>query len=202
MKYPLTLRVFTIIVLLFNGFFPVSHLFAQSSEVIHNSTATDSPEKSRSEPSVIFRIENTLTPPSEFFEYLDMNFSAPVSIEQVSPGEFHIFNLVPFRSYFFEFKGSGPMLLGVTTADISKIQRYILGMSDLDPDRIIAADVTCDGRVSAADLVDIRRVILGKSPAFSCNKSWKFIPATAEFLFTGTTIDLGTIKAIKIGHVN
>src|SRR5690606_12403642 len=202
MKYPITLHAYVLFIawltLVLSG---NSTLFAQSAEVIHNSPIVDTPENSRAAPSVIFRIESTLTNPSDYFEYLDMNFTPPVSVEQVSPGEFHIFNLQPFRSYKFDFKGNGPVLLEVTISDVAKIARHLLGLRTLDPVSIIAADVTCDGRLSAADLVDIRRLILDKTTMFTCGVSWKFIPATADFYYDGTTVDLGTVRAIKIGNV-
>lgn len=203
MKYPLTLRVcFLFLIFITLGLSGNLQLKAQSNENSIASANTNNNENFRAAPSVIFRIENTLTPPSEFFEYLDMNFTPPVSIEQVSPGVFHIYDFPAFHTFTMEFKGNGPVLQGVTTADISKIQRYILGNGALEPDRIIAADVNCDGRVSATDLVDIRKVLLGKSSTFGCGASWKFVPATASFIYNGTTVDLGTIKAIKIGHTN
>lgn len=203
MKHPLTQPVCVLFLAFITlGLFGNSTVLAQGPDDNNSSIIFTRNDNLRSAPSVIFRIENTLTPPSEYFEYLEMNFFPPSSIEQISPGVFHIYDLSPFNTYTLEFKGNGPMLLGVTTADISKILRHILGFGALDPDRLIAADATCDGRVSAADLVDIRKVILGKAPAFGCGVSWKFVPASSEFLYVGTTIDLGTIKAIKIGHAN
>src|SRR5690606_1869465 len=121
-----------------------SSLFAQSAEVIHISPIVDTPGNSRAAPSVIFRIESTLTDPSDYFEYLEMNFTPPTRLEQVSPGLFHIYDLSLFQSYSFGFKGNGPVLLEVTTSDVAKISRHLLGLRTLDPDSMIAADVTCD----------------------------------------------------------
>ncbi len=203
MKYPSTLRVcFLFLTFITFGLFGNSHVQAQSQKNSISSANADNVEKIRAAPSVIFRIENTLTPPTEFFEYLEIKGIPPPNMEQVSPGEFHIYDLPSNRLCTIEFKGNGPALLGVTTADLSKIQRYILGNGALEPDRIIAADANGSGTVTAADLVDIRKVLLGKTPIFGSGVSWKFVPAFSEFYYTGTTIDLGTIKAIKIGHVN
>lgn len=204
MKYPLTLHAlffhmafFALCILFTNG------IIAQKAFNPDNLTSLDQASSSeRSMPSVIFTLTNTLTPPDEYFEYLDMSIGGGAYMEQVSPGVFHIFNLQPFREYSFALKGTGPMELGVTTMDISLILMHILGYSTLDPIKLIAADATGDGRVSAADLVDIRRVLLGKAPAFGCRVSWKFIPGVSNFFYSGTTIDLGTIQAIKVGHVN
>ena len=51
---------------------------------------------------------------------------------------------------------------GVTALDLVLVQRHLLGLTRLDdPFKIIAADINGDGRVSAFDLVDLRRLILG-----------------------------------------
>ena len=53
---------------------------------------------------------------------------------------------------------------GVSTLDLVKIQKHILGKSPLESEmREVAADVNNDGKVSALDLLDIRKLILGKT---------------------------------------
>ncbi|MBK7425894.1 MAG: T9SS type A sorting domain-containing protein [Saprospiraceae bacterium] len=86
------------------------------------------------------------------------------------------------RTYVIEPSRNDNALNGVTTADISLIQRHILGNGALANEyKLIAADATGDGRISAADLVDIRKVILDKAPMFGVNKSWRFVPTEFEF---------------------
>jgi hypothetical protein len=64
---------------------------------------------------------------------------------------------------------------GVSTLDLVKIQKHILGKSLLESEmREIAADVNNDGKISALDLLDIRKLILGKTDAFDKVGSWKF----------------------------
>ena len=64
---------------------------------------------------------------------------------------------------------------GVSTLDLVKIQKHILGKSPLESQmREVAADVNADGKVSALDLVDIRKLILGKTSEFDKVGSWKF----------------------------
>lgn len=204
MKFPSTLRDFSCIVFFLSfTFLSIHEITAQE---ITNPDILNSTDKiysaERSIPSAIFTLTNTLTPPDEYFEYLDLNQGGNAYMEQVSPGVFHIYNLKPFSQYSIKLNGTGPMELGVSTLDISLILMHILGISTLDPIKLIAADANGDGRVSAADLVDIRRLILGKTPAFSIGVSWKFVPELLDFMFTGSTIDLGNILAIKVGHVN
>ena len=61
---------------------------------------------------------------------------------------------------------------GVTTADILRIQKHILGQELIkDPYELIAADVDQSGHVSARDISLIRQLILGKTDHFPSGKS-------------------------------
>lgn len=65
-------------------------------------------------------------------------------------------------------------LNGVSTIDIVMIQRHILGLETfVDPYQLIASDANNDGNISASDLTEIRRVILGVKNEFK-NDSWRF----------------------------
>jgi hypothetical protein len=71
---------------------------------------------------------------------------------------------------------------GVSTLDLVLIQRHILGQQLLDsPYKLIAADVNNSQRVTAADLVDLRKVILGILPTFPNNSSWRFVDVAQVF---------------------
>ncbi|MGB3227189.1 MAG: T9SS type A sorting domain-containing protein [Saprospiraceae bacterium] len=66
---------------------------------------------------------------------------------------------------------------GVTTADIVKIQRHILGIESIsDPLKLIAADVNASSNITAADISELRKLILGVNPKFSKVPNWLFIP--------------------------
>ncbi len=93
---------------------------------------------------------------------------------------------------------------GVTTTDLIMIQRHILGIEPFtDPYILIAADVNRSGSITAADLADIRKVLLGKAPGFPNNESWRFVPKnTYQVRIENEDIDLGTSFGIKIGDVN
>ncbi len=71
---------------------------------------------------------------------------------------------------------------GVTTADIVKIQRHILGMELLTtPYKLIAADVNKSFTITASDISEIRKLILGVNAEFTKVNSWLMIPA--DFVF-------------------
>lgn len=61
-------------------------------------------------------------------------------------------------------------LVGITTLDLVIIQKYLIGLIKItDPYCILAADISGDGRTTAFDLLELRRIILGSKPFY---KSW------------------------------
>jgi len=107
---------------------------------------------------------------------------------------------------------------GITTLDMVLILKHILNIQAFDsPYQSIAADVNKSNSISAADLVAIRRVILGTASTFPNNNgSWRFIDADYNFLdsnpldedFPETlTINLSkdtdfNFIGVKVGDVN
>ena len=109
---------------------------------------------------------------------------------------------------------------GVVTSDLLLIQRHILQISPLStPYRIIAADANRSGTVTGADIVELRRLILGITTALSVNTSWRFVDKSWVFpdptnpftpVFPETiTVDPVTqdelaldFVAVKVGDVN
>ena len=73
-------------------------------------------------------------------------------------------------------------LNGVSTLDLVVIQRHILGLDYLaTPYENIAADINADGSLSASDLIQLRKLILGTISELPDNGSWRFINSTFEF---------------------
>jgi hypothetical protein len=71
---------------------------------------------------------------------------------------------------------------GVSTLDLVKIQRHILGLELLDsPYKVIAADVTGDEKLKASDLLVLRKLILGVIADIPTNESWRFVDKNQEF---------------------
>ena len=67
-------------------------------------------------------------------------------------------------------------LNGVSTLDLVKIQRHILGLEDLDsPYKLIAADINADDKIKASDLSQLRKLILGVITDLPTNESWRFV---------------------------
>lgn len=108
---------------------------------------------------------------------------------------------------------------GVSTLDIVQIQRHILDIEGLnDPYKMVAADVNNDQKITAGDMTELRKLILGVTDSFANNDSWKIFdksykfidPATAQTEYLPMTYSLDKIqsnrvvdfRAVKIGDVN
>ncbi len=108
---------------------------------------------------------------------------------------------------------------GVSTLDLIMIQRHVLGSTKLNsPYKMIAADINNDNKISVADLVELRKVLLGTQSKFNNNMSWKMINASYKFpdpanplngqypLYHEFLNPLGNYSAdfigVKIGDVN
>ncbi|KXK39543.1 MAG: HYR domain-containing protein [Saprospiraceae bacterium] len=113
----------------------------------------------------------------------------------------------------------GDDMNGVSTLDLVMIQRHILGLEHLNsPYKLIAADANNNGSISAADVSELRKLILGVNPTLTNNTSWRFVDAAHKFVdvtnpWTGgfpeiqhidnlrSNMDMNFI-GIKIGDVN
>ncbi len=114
------------------------------------------------------------------------------------------------------FKNDDPRN-GVSTLDIVLIQRHLLNLQNLSSAyQYIAADANSDANISAADLVDIRKLILEITDVYPNNDSWRFVDAnqaltTANAFAFNETLDILAMNAdmlsenwvaVKIGDVN
>ncbi|MEI2693768.1 MAG: T9SS type A sorting domain-containing protein [Saprospiraceae bacterium] len=106
---------------------------------------------------------------------------------------------------------------GVSTADIVKIQRHILGIEELaSPYKLIAADVNKSNSITASDISEIRKLILGINAEFTKVPSWAIIPSDYVFVTPKQPWDYSSEKtfvtlsqsskvdfiAVKMGDVN
>ncbi|MFZ1790223.1 MAG: T9SS type A sorting domain-containing protein [Saprospiraceae bacterium] len=84
---------------------------------------------------------------------------------------------------------------GVNTLDLVFLQRHILSISRLNtPYQQLAADVNNDKKIDIADLVALRKIILGVTDNYGQNKPWRFIPSNFKFESVSTPFDLVDYK--------
>ncbi|MBK9108191.1 MAG: hypothetical protein IPM92_07340 [Saprospiraceae bacterium] len=91
----------------------------------------------------------------------------------------YIFNdLQMYQDYKITANYDMDPMNGITTKDIVKIQRHILGLELMDtPYKLIAADVNKSGSITARDISELRKLILGVQNQFEDNTSWNFVDA-------------------------
>ncbi len=119
--------------------------------------------------------------------------------------------------YFLKGYKNDDVLNGVSTLDLIRIQKHLLGIEPFSSlHQYIAADVNHSGRVTVLDLLDLRKLLLGLYTAFPGNTSWRFGDMTQEMGGTDISLfrELKTIEylpqdiddadflGIKIGDVN
>lgn len=133
-------------------------------------------------------------------------------------GHFQFFNIAEHSDYQISASKNDDHSNGVSTLDLVMIQRHILGFSEFtSPYKVIAADINNNNSVSAADVTELRKIILGIQDEFNNNKSWRFVDNSQVFAeidqpwpytevidvddFISNDMD-NNFVAIKIGDVN
>jgi hypothetical protein len=159
------------------------------------------------------------TEEDETVELVTVNLTNPVtgqvmaSYTTTEDGVFHFVN--PLTGYEISSVRNDNHKNGVSTLDLVKIQKHLLGIQLLDsPYKLIAADANNSESVSALDLVEIRKLILGLYTEFPKNQSWRFVNSSFEFAdashpwpfdeivgVQGLTMGHDFI-AVKVGDVN
>jgi hypothetical protein len=106
---------------------------------------------------------------------------------------------------------------GVSTLDLALIQSHILQRNPFDAAyKVIAGDANNSSSVTNADILDIRRLILGTDTTLANNRIWAFVdgdqafsninnpfPINSTKVFTNLSSNVNhTFRGIKIGDVN
>lgn len=97
-------------------------------------------------------------------------------------GKFEFLNIPIGNTYKVTPEKDTFPINGVSTYDVFLLNRHILGLQPItSPYKLIAADVDNNTKLSTADLVEMRKLILVISSKFPNNKSWRFIPKSYTF---------------------
>lgn len=120
--------------------------------------------------------ENNKIPKGTKVQYAAIEKAGEVTIA-ASDGKYSIDGLPLNLDYKIKPELNSDVLEGVSTIDLVLIQRHILGLGVFDsPYKTIAADVNSSGSVSASDLVELRKLILGITDKFPKGlQSWVFV---------------------------
>jgi len=99
-----------------------------------------------------------------------------------SNGDYAFPSAVMHYDYSISGEKNDDYLNGVSTLDLVMIQRHILSISKFtDPFNIIAADINNDEKITASDLLELRKLILGIYTKLPKNDSWRFINSAQSF---------------------
>jgi photosystem II stability/assembly factor-like uncharacterized protein len=126
---------------------------------------------------------------------------------QVTPanGTFQAANLPGCANYTLAPKRDDAPLNGVSTLDLVRISKHILGIQPLDnPYRMIAADANVSGSVTTFDIVELRKLILGVYDTLPKPDSWRFVPSDFVFPnpqnpFQATFPETKTVNVQQVG---
>lgn len=136
----------------------------------------------------------------------------------LTSGDYNFTNAVMYYNYNVSGKKVDDYLNGVSTLDLVLIQRHVLGLNKFsNPFDLVASDINNDGRVTASDLVELRKLILGIYTALPKNDSWRFLNAAKPFVDASNPFPVNdkveilnlahevsnqNFTAVKIGDVN
>ena len=108
-------------------------------------------------------------------------------------------------AFLYPFKDDMP-LNGVSLFDILLLNKHILETQIItNPYSLIAGDINNNGKITTADVVELRKVILGIQTTFKNNKSWRFFDKRFKEKIWIDNIEKDTIinfTAVKIGDIN
>ena len=98
-------------------------------------------------------------------------------------GEYAFASMPIGGSYLVIPRKDDQHLNGISTLDLILIQRHILGVEWLDsPYKMLAADVNGNQDISAVDLIELRKLILGVYNELPQNEAWRFVDAQYDFI--------------------
>ena len=99
-------------------------------------------------------------------------------------GNYMFSDLSLYDNYTIKPQKNDDALNGITTSDIVRIQKHILGLQPLTSmEHLVAADVNHDEKISGADIIQMRKLLLGfyENDEFPQNTSWRFY--AGDFVF-------------------
>jgi hypothetical protein len=127
-------------------------------------------------------------------------------------GKFNFTALPIDPNYILSAKKDNNPTNGVNTFDLVRMSKHVLNINPFTaPTDYIAADINKNGKVTTADIVELRKLILGIYTTFPMNESWRFVdkkyqftsanPAGEAFPEQVLVSNANDFTAVKIGDV-
>ncbi len=106
----------------------------------------------------------------------------PFSTQTDQDGSYAFANNPIGEDYDIQPSKAGDFMAGVSTLDLVLISRHIVELAEFDnPFTILAADVSGDQRISAVDLAELKRLVLGITEDLRNSESWVFVDESQSF---------------------
>jgi len=107
------------------------------------------------------------------------------------------------NNYMIEPTHNKKHLNGISTLDLILIQNHILGQDALDsPYKLIAADADHSGDITAIDIIQLRKLILGVYDELPENSSWRMIDKQFNFADPSDPFLFGFKETYNIQNLN
>jgi hypothetical protein len=147
----------------------------------------------------------------------DHGFSDPLTCQTSFYGQYTFNAPDAYEDYYVKGYKNDDLLNGVSTLDMLAIQKHLLGKTPFTTlHQYVAADINNSGSVSAMDILDLRKALLGIKNEFPRNTSWRFGTLPQDFSgsdlfafretghvdFKGTDSIQTDFVGIKIGDLN
>lgn len=124
------------------------------------------------------------TPDGAPFANVDVQVSGGINflVQTNAQGRFDVRILRSSRNVSIRPSIQTDPSVGISTADLIRVQKHIIGNQPFDsPYQLLAADLDDNGRINFIDLIRIRKTILGMEDPTNYNENWLFIPANFAF---------------------
>lgn len=151
---------------------------------------------------------------SVFLDPLASGMASMTDLTDVQ-GEYVFANVMAEHEYEMTARKEDNYLNGVTALDIILMQQHILGLKPIqDIGSLLAADVDDNARISATDIVMVRRLLLGDITSFPKRPSWIFVDARqladpkvdreniAQYVVQSTHDASANLVGIKMGDID
>ena len=136
---------------------------------------------------------------------VNMTGDKTASLLTGTDGRFVFDNLLASETYQISITKNSNVGNGLSSIDLVIIKNHIVANRFIEDNfKLMAADVNNDERISSADLVQIKNVIIGRSDSFPLGPSWDFEPNMIEV--GGSSNNSGAMEiniiGYKLGDVN
>jgi CSLREA domain-containing protein len=90
---------------------------------------------------------------------------------------------------------------GINTLDATRIQQHLVGLTNLTPNQLIAADTDGNGKVNSLDATRIQQYLVGIQSSNIIGQ-WKFVPGNKQYGSINSNLAGENYQAVLVGEVS